>query len=159
MKKKDMNQAYQDKLNDINENAKRARHYVQVVAERFPELPEVLGIWKDVFDASSWFSTNYGGLVSITIRDLTTFRGENLINLLAAVETYFNVELSMRDRPELAMKVFEAKVDWASDGTFDISVEAYLSSEQSRCQRIQVGTKVITTETPIFELHCPESEA
>lgn len=159
MRKSDMPEVYQTKLNEINEQAKKSRQGVQRIATRFPLLPHLMEIWKGTYGCNAYLTVSYGGSFNITVRELTTFRDSKLIDLLASVEEYFGVEFKMTDRAQYSCKQFTAAVEWGPYNSFDISVDAYLSADSSRCQRVQTGTKVETVETPIYELHCPESEA
>lgn len=148
----------QETIKEINDRAKRERRAAAWFFQHYPGIPEKIAEYEDRPDVSAWFSHLYGGTFNITLRGLDGFKGEELLEILFWVETYFNVEVKMEEYPASGRKVFTASKPWER-GHLDITVSAELRQGSKSCQRVQVGTTKQVIETPIYELHCEGDEA
>lgn len=141
----------------INDRAARERKDAAWFFQHFPQIPLKVEEFEDRVDASAWFSYLYGGSFTISLRALDGFKGEELLETLFWVETYFNVELTMAEHPSQGRKVFSADKEWPR-GHLSIIVYAELRIGSQSCQRVQVGTTKQVIETPVYELRCDGDE-
>lgn len=148
-----MSVTLKERIKQINDNAARERKDVAWFYQHFPEIIEKVAEYENRVDASAWFGHLYGGSITISLRGLDGFKGEELLETLFWVETTLNVEVKMTEYPATGRKVFNASKRWAR-GNLDITVNAELRSGSQSCQRVQVGVTKQVVETPVYELHC-----
>ena len=150
------NQHYQEKLKSINDYAKRDRARLGQFFARFPgvfefaqEIETLPGIY------CAYCSYSFGGSFTVNILDLDGFRGEEFIDNLHRIETFFGVEFNMEDKPEHSSKWFTAEI-LHDGGTLHIRVEAKIKSDATQCHRVVIGETVETVRVPTYKLICPE---
>lgn len=148
----------QETIKEINDRAARERRAAAWFFQHFPGIPEKVKEYSERPDVSAWFSHLYGGSLNISLRGLDGFKGEELLEILFWVETYFNVEVKMQELPASGRKIFTASKPW-EHGHLDITISAELRQGSQSCQRVQVGSTKQVIETPIYELRCEGDEA
>lgn len=159
-----MHAKYQEKLKQINDQAKLDRANLKAFAKAFPNIWSIAEALKDEnpIIAETLVSDYWGGTFLINVRNLNGFKGEDFVNLLFAIEQTFGGEFTMVDHLEYNEKVFSFNVPWTQGKdpkSLTVKVEAQLKTDSTDCRRVVVGETIATVRRPIYKLICSDDEA